>query len=155
MVSINGSSVGSEMPRTLIDALDRAHVRVTEPRRTVARLIAARDGHFTAADLLDDVRSRHLAIGRATVFRALDLFASIGALERLDLPGGEHAYVLCEPAHHHHIVCSVCGRVTDVDDHGIAAAVEEIQRHTGWQVDTRRLELLGRSSRWRRRPSIG
>ena len=93
-------------------AMDSAGYRLTEPRRAVAELIAAREGHFSAADLIDDARVRRLGIGRATVFRALDLLTELGVLERLDLPNGEHAYVPCEPVHHHHVVCSVCGRVT-------------------------------------------
>ncbi len=138
----------------MVTALDLAGYRLTEPRRAVAELIVAREGHFTAADLMDDVRVRRLGIGRATIFRALDLFAELNVLERLDLPSGEHAYVPCEPVHHHHIVCSTCGRVTEVDDQGLAAAIEEIQRRTGWQVESHRLELYGRCPRCRTsRPS--
>ena len=131
MVSTDSRVEPAAVPASLVAALDRAGYRLTEPRRVVAELIGARDGHFTAADLLDDVRARRLGIGRATVFRSLDLFTSLGSLERLDLPGGEHAYVPCEPVHHHHIVCSGCGRVTEIEDHGLASAVEEIQRRTG------------------------
>src|SRR6187200_3264423 len=124
----------------MVAALGHAGHRLTEPRRAVAELIAAREGHFTAADLQDDARVRRLGIGRATIFRALDLFTELDVLERLDLPSGEHAYVPCEPVHHHHIVCSSCGRVTEVDDAGLASAVEAIQRATGWQVESHRLE---------------
>ncbi len=132
-------------------ALEAAGYRLTEPRRAVARLIAAREGHFSAADLIDDARVRGLGIGRATIFRSLELMTELGVLERLDLPSGEHAYVACEPAHHHHVVCEVCGRVTEIDDRGLAAAVQDIERRTGWQVESHRLELYGRCPRCRRR----
>jgi Fur family transcriptional regulator, ferric uptake regulator len=139
-----------DTPEPLVAALDRAGYRLTEPRRVVAELIAAREGHFTAADLLDDARARRLGIGRATIFRALDLFTELTLLERVDLPSGEHAYVPCLPhGHHHHVVCSACGRVTEVEDLGLAAAIEEVQRRTGWQVESHRLELYGRCPRCR------
>jgi Fe2+ or Zn2+ uptake regulation protein len=132
----------------LITALDRAGYQLTEPRRVVADLIGAREGHFTAQDLLDDARARRLGVGRATVFRALDLFTELSVLERLDLPSGEHAYVPCEPSrHHHHIVCSQCGRTTEFDDAGLAGAIEDIGRRSGWQVESHRLELYGRCPR--------
>jgi Fur family ferric uptake transcriptional regulator len=126
-----------------VAALDGAGHRVTEPRRAVARLIAGRAGHFTAADLVADARGRRLGIGRATVFRALDLFAELGVVERLDLPSGDHAYVTCEPAHHHHVICSSCGRTADVDDAGLQAVTSEIARRTGFRIDTHRLEMFG------------
>ena len=87
---------------SLVDAMDAAGYRLTEPRRMVAELIAAREGHFTAADLIDDARVRRLGIGRATIFRVLDLLTELELLERVGLPSGEHAYVPCRPRRHHH-----------------------------------------------------
>jgi Fur family ferric uptake transcriptional regulator len=130
-------------PQTLVATLDGAGYRITEPRRAVSRLIAARRGHFTAADLVADARSSRLDIGRATVFRALDLMVDLGAVERLDLPSGEHAYVSCEPIHHHHVICSRCGRAEEIDDPGIDEVTRSIGRRTGYRVDSHRLELFG------------
>ena len=53
------------------------------------------------------------------MFRALELFEELGLVERIDLPNGEHAYVVCQPAHHHHVVCTRCGRSAEVDDLGM------------------------------------
>lgn len=130
-------------PVTIVDALDQAGVRLTEPRRALAELIARREGHFTAADLVDDAQRRNLGVGRATIFRALELFTELEVVERLDLPSGEHAYIPCEPAHHHHVVCSRCGRAVDVEDCGMGAVAREISRRTGYQIDEHRLELYG------------
>ena len=130
-------------PGALVAALDQAGHRLTEPRLAVAALIADRAGHFTAADLLADARARRLGIGRATIFRALDLLTELRALERLDLPTGDHAYVACEPVHHHHVVCSSCGRSAEVEDCGMPAVTREVSRRTGYQVDNHRLEIFG------------
>ena len=127
----------------IVDALDRAGYRVTAPRRAVADLIRGHDGHFTAAELETVARQRRLGISRATLFRALDLLTELRVLERLDLPSGEHTYVPCATAHHHHVVCSRCGRTTDVEDSGVAEAVAEIGRRSGYRIDTHRLELFG------------
>ena len=124
-------------------ALERAGYRLTEPRREVARLIADRRGHFAAADLVAEARSRHLGIGRATVFRTLDVLSELGVVERIELPNGEHAYVGCEPTHHHHVVCSRCGNTLDIDDAGLRRVVAGIARRTGYRVDEHRLELFG------------
>ena len=125
-------------------ALGRAGYRATGARKAVVDLIGRRDGHFTAADLVEDARSRGMSIGRATIFRTLDVLADLGAVERLDLPTGDHAYVACEPVHHHHVVCSHCGRSTDADDAGLRAVLRVIERETGYRIDDHRLELFGR-----------
>jgi Fur family ferric uptake transcriptional regulator len=124
-------------------ALTDAGYRRTGARRSIADLIAVRNGPFTAADLVADARARRLAIGRATVFRTLDVLADLHAVERIDLPTGEHAYVACEPAHHHHVVCSSCGASRDVEDAGWRSVVRDIEKKTGYRIDDHRLELFG------------
>src|SRR3954453_13286006 len=113
-------------PDDIIENLERAGYRSPEPRRALAVLIGGQEGHFTAAELVAAARTRRGAVGRATVFRTLEILEEVGAIERLDLPDGEHAYVNCEPAHHHHVVCSRCGSATGIDDAGLRALVREV-----------------------------
>jgi Fe2+ or Zn2+ uptake regulation protein len=127
----------------LVEALTRAGCRLTGPRLTVARLIAGREGHFTAAELVADARRGHPGIGRATIFRALELFTSLNLVERVDLPGGDHAYVACEAVHHHHAICTRCGRALDVDDPGLADVLATIGGRSGFRVTAHRLEIFG------------
>ena len=127
----------------LVDALEGAGYRLTDPRRAVAEMIAERDGHFTAADLVDEARLRHPGLGRATIFRALDVFTSLRLVERVDLPAGDHAYVACEAAHHHHAICTSCGRSLDVEDLGLSDVLGEIGRRSGFRVTAHRLEIFG------------
>ena len=127
----------------IVSAFETAGYRLTGPRRALAALIASHGGHFTAEDLLGESRRRRLGVTRATIFRSLDVLADLGVVERLDLPSGEHAFVTCEPAHHHHVVCSACGRTTGVADPGIERMAEAIGRETGYRIDAHRLELFG------------
>jgi Fur family ferric uptake transcriptional regulator len=131
------------VPAPFVDALAQRGHRLTRPRRSVAELLARQGGTFTAADLLEDADRHAVPIGRATVFRALELFTELGLLERIDLPSGEHAYVACEPAHHHHVVCRNCGQSVEVADSGLQSVVSEIARRSGYAIDNHRLELFG------------
>jgi Fe2+ or Zn2+ uptake regulation protein len=130
-------------PATITHALEIGGFRLTAPRRTLADLISGREAHFTADDLVREARERRLGVARATIFRTLELLTALGVVERLDLPNGDHAFVACEPLHHHHIVCSTCGRSADVPDREIREAVEVIGRETGYRVDSHRVELFG------------
>lgn len=128
----------------MTSAAQAVQARATGPRRAIAGLIARRRGHFTANDLMADAAARDVQVGRATVFRTLDLLAARGQLERIDLPSGEHAYVACAPQeHHHHVVCRVCGKSAEVQDSGLQSVVGEIARRSGYQIESHRLELFG------------
>jgi len=128
---------------SIVAALDSAGYRVTGPRRRLAELVAGQDGHFTASELATLAKARRLGISRATFFRALDLLAELGVVERIVLPSGEHAYVACARSHHHHIVCSRCGRTAEVADQGLAEAVAAMARDSGYRIQTHWLELFG------------
>ncbi len=130
--------------QSIIQALERAGYQATPNRRLVARLVAATGGHFTAAELLERGRRERVNIGRATIFRALELLTSLRVVERLDLPTGAHVYVVCDPEeHHHHLVCSSCGRSQEIVDGDLAALVDEIGRRSGFLIEAHRLELFG------------
>lgn len=128
-------------------AIEDAGRRRSRSRARVAQMVMARTGPFTAAELVAEGRARRPRVARATVFRALDLFQALGLVEQLDLPGGGHAYVRCLPAHHHHLVCSRCGRTVEVPDLGLTDVTAEIHRRTGFRIDEHRLELFGRCPR--------
>ena len=131
-------------PAPIVAAVEHAGYRLTGPRRALADLIAGRGGStFTAAGLVRESRARGLAVGRATVFRAIDLFVEVGAVERIDLQTGEHAYVACVPTHHHHVICPRCGRAAEIGDLGLGAIAREVARRTGYRVNEHRLELFG------------
>lgn len=130
-------------PDVLTEALDRAGYHLTAPRRAVAEMVAARPGRFSAQDLVVEAGRGRRGVGRATVFRSLEIFEELGLVERVHLRNGEHAYVACEPAHHHHVVCERCGRSDEVGDLGIKAIARDIERRTGYLIDSHRIELFG------------
>jgi Fur family ferric uptake transcriptional regulator len=127
----------------LARALDRAGYRMTDARRAVVDLILSRDGAFETSDLIADARRRRLGAARATIFRTLEILADLKAVERLDLPNGDHSYIRCDAGHHHHVICTGCGRSVDLGECGMREVAAEVARRTGYQVDRHRVELFG------------
>ena len=82
-------------------------------------------------------------IGRATVFRSLDLFTSLGLVERVDLPGGDHAYVACErrppPPRDLHRLRPLARRRRRRPGRG----ARRIGARSGFRVTAHRLEIFG------------
>ena len=68
------------MSDELLRALDQAGVRLTGPRREIAALIAKRNGHFTAADLIADASKRRLALAAPPSSASLTYSPSRGSL---------------------------------------------------------------------------
>jgi Fur family ferric uptake transcriptional regulator len=144
MTGLTESPSGSAQPDALVGALAGRGLRLTAARRDLVGLVARFPGHFTAGELAAAARREGIAVGRATVFRLLELLVGLGLVERLELQDGRHAYVRCRPRHHHHVICEACGRSVDVDEIGLAAVVTAVEAQTGFAITDHRLELFGR-----------
>jgi Fe2+ or Zn2+ uptake regulation protein len=120
--------------------LEHVGHRVTSPRRAVLDAIAARPGPFTVEDLCEVLPG----VGRATVFRTVKLLQELDVVCRLPLEDGGVRYELSRGGHHHHLICSECGLVSDFSDAEIDTLIEANARTAGFQLAGHSLELYGR-----------
>jgi Fur family ferric uptake transcriptional regulator len=125
--------------------LEARGYRITPSRRAVIAGILAQTGQFAA----DDVVVRCRGAGRATVFRTLRLLTELGVVCRVLNEDGNMRYLVSRRGHHHHLVCSGCGRVQDLDACAIGDMVRELSAATGYEVDGHWLELYGRCAECR------
>jgi Fur family transcriptional regulator, ferric uptake regulator len=126
------------------DRLSAAGERVTRQRLLVANALAADGRQLTADQLYRRLRQQEPGIGRATVFRTLETLVEAGVARRLELDGHVYAYVACLPEHHHHLACTHCGRVEEIDEAYIRPIAERLTREMGFEIDDARLDFYGR-----------
>src|SRR5437660_5648235 len=91
-------------PETILDAFKQKGLRITTPRRTLALLLSDTIGtDFTVEELWDMALKREPAVGRARVFRAVEILLKLQRLDRFEFPDGRHRFGFCPlPGHHHH-----------------------------------------------------
>ena len=129
------------------DRLRAAGERVTSQRLAVAETLATSRRPQSAEDLWRRLRARHGEIGRATVFRTLEALVAAGVARRFEPEGHASTYVACRAGHHHHLVCTGCGSVEEVDEALIRPMVEGMRAATGFEIEDARIDFYGRCSR--------
>lgn len=67
---------------------------------------------MTAADVAGAIRATDPDFYESTVYRTLDRLVELGVIERVQLGHGAAIFHLPH-APHHHLVCEVCGQVTE------------------------------------------
>lgn len=129
-------------PRAL--RLRASGFKLTHARLTVLSALEAGDGHITSAALLEEVGRIDPGIGRASVFRTLDLFTRLSII-RPTYMGGSVAptYVLMPDGHHHHIICMTCNRVFEFEDCGLDVLTHDLETRFNIQITGHLLELFG------------
>ena len=127
----------------VVEALTRHGYRSTAPRLAVVRSVLQYDRPFTAEQLVALVRSADGSLGRATVYRTLEILASIDVVTRILQPGGHPAYVVGSPGHRHHLVCSGCGSTVAFTACPVDELVKDLHRNTDYAISGHLLEVFG------------
>ena len=122
-------------------------LRNTRPRRIIAcRLaeLAAQGEDFSTDELWQDLLESDTQLGRATVFRAVEVLVELGVLDRVSFADGRHRFRACGGAHHHHLTCTKCHRVVEIDMCLAPESLSAVERSTDFALEGHRLELFGR-----------
>lgn len=125
------------------ELLARHGHRLTAPRRTVASAVLEQTRPFTAEGIVALVRERAPEIGRATVYRTLELLASLDVLTRVLRSDGHPAYITGTPGHRHHLVCSGCGETVAFSACPVDELVRDLSRDTRFRIEGHLLEVFG------------
>jgi Fur family ferric uptake transcriptional regulator len=117
--------------------------RLTRQRVIVAEALAAAKRALSAQELYERIKTAHPTLGRATVYRALEAQVQDGMASRFERDGHVSAYVACDAQHHHHLVCTRCQRVEDLDEAVVAPMLSSVGRRHDFQVDHAALDFYG------------
>ncbi len=121
--------------------LEDTGYRLTAPRRAVIEAIAGAKRPFT----IEELSERLPNIGRATVFRTIKLLQELDIVCRVPLEDGGVRYERSRSGrHHHHLICSECGSVTEFSDPSLDAAIEQNATTASFELGAMAVELYGR-----------
>ena len=124
--------------------LREAGHKLTNARLTVLNVLENNDGHLTSADVLDQVDKIDSSIGRASVFRTLDLLTSLSIIRPTYMNSSmTPTYVLMPDGHHHHIVCTNCNRIIEFENCGLGAIAAELEERLHVKLTGHLLEFYG------------
>jgi Fur family ferric uptake transcriptional regulator len=124
--------------------LREAGHKLTNARLTVLNVLEKNEGHLTSAEVLEQVDAVDPTIGRASVFRTLDLLTSLSIIRPTYMNSSmTPTYVLMPDGHHHHIVCTNCNRIIEFENCGLGAIAAELEERLHVKLTGHLLEFYG------------
>ena len=85
----------------------------------------------------------------STIYRTLELLEQLGLVTHTHLGHGAPRYHLAAEAEHVHLVCSECGRVTQVGPDTVTALVAALNETQGFETDVGHLTVFGKCAECR------
>jgi Fur family ferric uptake transcriptional regulator len=133
-----------EILKTVREEARRRGVRWTAQRQVIVQTFLSSGEHITVDELHRRVREIDRTVSTATVYRTVNMLEKIGFAHRRDFGGASASFESAlDKEHHDHLVCQVCGRITEFHHDRIEALQDEVAREHGFELSHHRMELYG------------
>jgi Fur family ferric uptake transcriptional regulator len=125
--------------------LARAGLRRGGARERIIELLDGESCALSAVEIEDALRVQGGRIGRASIYRVLELLVEHGLVERVTVGQSLSRFerILPSGEHHHHLVCERCGRLVAFDDPALERAIDGVSERLGVRVDHHDVVLHG------------
>lgn len=118
--------------------------KLTNARVAVMTAIERSGGHLTSTQIIEAVEQIDSSIGRASIFRTLDLLTSLAIIRPTYIDSSmTPAYVLMPDGHHHHIICTRCHRVIEFEQCELGPLTARLEKQYGCVLTGHLLEFYG------------
>ncbi|MGI9625869.1 MAG: Fur family transcriptional regulator [Longimicrobiales bacterium] len=120
---------------------------VTQQRMAVAEAVFTSPEHQSVEDLGARLREQGLRLGKATIYRTLDVLVRSELVEEHDFGEGFKRYEhrLSKDPVHHHLVCSESGEIIEFRSEELERIVEEVGERHGFRATSHKLVIFGLS----------
>src|ERR1700760_495352 len=106
----------------------------THQRQVLYEVMQRMPGHPSPEEVYARVKKRVPAISLATVYKNIHLFVERGVLKELSMHHGSLRVELNTHLHHH-MVCSQCKAIADIDEHSLGIPPARATLPGGFQVE--------------------
>jgi Fur family transcriptional regulator, ferric uptake regulator len=120
-----------------------AQRRSTWQKTAVKEQLALAKGFVSAQQLHQALLASEQKLGLTTVYRALTDMVLSEEADALTGSDGETRYRICGTEHHHHLICTSCGKTVEFELAGFEAATTELATQHGFSKVTHSIELFG------------
>jgi ferric uptake regulator, Fur family len=122
-------------------------LKMTGPRRAIARILSEVDGHPDVDELHRLAHTLDPRISLATVYRTVRLFEQHGILERRSLGSRRARYEMSGEHDHFHLIDQESGKVIEFDEPETETLMRRVAARHGFDLVSLKIELFGRKLR--------
>lgn len=133
---------GIDQQHDVVGELQAAGLTATVQRRLVLSALQGREHPASAIEIHQRLRARGQRVGLTTVYRTLHALTDAG-LVHVFHRNGELAYRHCRDGPHHHLVCEVCGLVTERSADAVARWLQQVRADEDFVPNPQHSDLYG------------
>lgn len=134
----------NDVMSSVMECLKKNGYKITKKRQALLRYLIEEDRYVSAKQCYRFMVDQYSSLSYDTIYRNLSDFVQLNIVDCLEWDNEKHYRFHCHCgnlAHHHHFVCTHCGRVIELAH----CPIEQLEREIpGCSVESHRIELYGR-----------
>lgn len=135
---------GTALLETFRSYLRDHNLPITHQREVIAETIFFAEAHLSVGDVERALGARGVRVGKATVYRTLELLLDAGVIQEHDFGDGFKRYEAhAALSHHEHLICIECGKVVEFSSERLERMKSLIADEYGFRYHHHRLEIYG------------
>ena len=136
------------MEKSSREILSDNNISITNPRIIVLEQLLKYKKPISVDSLLSSLNNQ---VAKSTLYRVLNDLKDINILHEFSTPDNQTVVelILEDHSHHHHLFCSDCGEIIDVEmaaefENKLLKEIKRIEKKFNFVIEDHRLELFGK-----------
>jgi|TARA_A200000159_G_scaffold155251_1_gene168856 Fur family ferric uptake transcriptional regulator len=136
------------MEKSSREILSDNNISITNPRIIVLEQLLKYKKPISVDSLLSSLNNQ---VAKSTLYRVLNDLKDINILHEFSTPDNQTVVelILEDHPHHHHLFCSDCGEIIDVEmatefENRLLKEIKRIEKKFNFVIEDHRLELFGK-----------
>jgi Fur family peroxide stress response transcriptional regulator len=117
-------------------------IAVTHQRQVLYEVMQGMEGHPSPEEVYARVKKKVPSISLATVYKNIHLFVESGVFRKMSMHHGSVRVEMNEQAHHH-LVCSKCKSIADIDEMSLGGLPKRRTLPGGFLVERYAVDVIG------------
>ena len=138
------------MEKSSREILSENNISITNPRIIVLEQLLKYKKPISVEDLQDNLKGQ---VAKSTLYRVLNDLKKIDILDEFTSPENQTVIelILEDRTHHHHLFCSDCGEIIDVElsdefENFLDLEIKKIEEEFKFKISDHRVEMFGQST---------
>ena len=116
---------------------------MTKSEVVIAKFMDGCESFISAQEIFLGLRAQGKNFGLATIYRTLQTLTASGEVDMLRRKDGEARYRKCGEEHHHHLICTECGKTIEVEGAGVEEWAHSLATRHGFEEIQHSAEIYG------------
>ena len=123
-------------------------IKKTLARTAILDILKRVKKPIDVSEIIEKLKSMKIKIDRVTVFRNINLLVKKELISKVEFNEGKYRYELSSLPHHHHLVCTKCGRINDIESNPLHKEIDKISETVNkiydFKIEEHKVEFFGK-----------